>query len=135
MANKSRETVYKQKEEKQFQEQYKSKAERYIPKAPVFANCLKAFLSGGFLCMAAEFLHKIWMSWGHLAEKDASAAVLVIVIGLTALVTGLGFYDDLGQKFGAGLAVPISGFANSVTSAAMDNRTEGWVLGTATNSF
>ncbi len=115
-------------------DQYNHRLKQAMPKPPLFLNCLKAFLCGGVLCALAELLDQSLMGWG-LAEKTASAATLVVVIALTALVTGLGFYDRLGQIFGAGLAVPITGFANSMTAAAMDNKTEGWILGTASNSF
>lgn len=115
--------------------EYALMVENASPKPKLLKNCLMAFVSGGFLCAAAEAL-KVWLLLAaNLSEKDAAGATLVIIIGLTALITGLGFYDELGQKFGAGLAVPITGFANSVTAAAMDSKSEGWVLGTASNSF
>lgn len=104
-------------------------------KPKVLYNCFKAFMFGGALCAAAEYLKYLFVTYSGLLDKDAAGAVLLIVIGLTALITGLGFYDSIALKFGAGIAVPISGFANSLTSAAMDSKSEGWVLGIASNGF
>lgn len=114
---------------------YQVMVAKTTPKPNVAKNCLLAFISGGLLCVAAQLIHDWLLRITNLSQNDASGVTLVIVVGATALLTGLGVYDVLGCKFGAGLAVPITGFANSVTCAAMDNKAEGWVLGTASNSF
>ncbi len=114
---------------------YEKLVEKSSPKPRLFKNCLMAFLGGGILCGGAEAIRLGLVLTAGLSYKDAAGATLVIIIGLTALITGLGFYDTIAQKFGAGVAVPITGFANSVTAAAMDSKSEGWVLGAASNSF
>ncbi|MCL2678157.1 MAG: SpoVA/SpoVAEb family sporulation membrane protein [Clostridiales bacterium] len=104
------------------------------PKRPLAANCLKAFAVGGGLCVLSQALREIFLFRG-MSANEATAVYLVILIGLTALVTGLGFYDKWAQWAGAGLGVPITGFANSMTSAAMEHRSEGFVLGVGCNAF
>ena len=114
---------------------YQQIMDRSIPKKRWLRNGLTAFCSGGLLCVAAQ-AGEMWLFPGLLGDVAARrSAVLICVIGLAALLTGLGWYDKLGQKLGAGLAVPISGFANSVAAAMLEHKSEGLVLGTGCNSF
>ncbi|MDO4733159.1 MAG: SpoVA/SpoVAEb family sporulation membrane protein [Bacillota bacterium] len=106
-----------------------------LPGKRLGKNCLSAFLSGGLLCAGAEFFEILLAAYSGLNEESRSSLVLLCVIGLVALFTGLGWYDKLGQQLGAGLAVPISGFANSVAAAMLEHRSEGLVLGCGCNSF
>ena len=107
---------------------------RHVPPRPLARNCAVAFLSGGLLCALAELAH-LFLVRGGLSQETASAWVTTAVVVLTALVTGLGVYDKAGQFCGAGLAVPISGFANSVAAAMLEHKYEGLVLGSGCNSF
>ncbi|MBQ6842711.1 MAG: SpoVA/SpoVAEb family sporulation membrane protein [Firmicutes bacterium] len=113
---------------------YDQLVQRYTPPRPITKNCALAFLSGGLLTAAAEALRR-WLLARDMAEDAAGGVVVFAVIALTSLLTGLGVYDRLGQVCGAGLAVPISGFANSMTSAALEFKSEGLVLGTGCNAF
>ena len=113
---------------------YENLVQQYTPPRPLLKNCLLAFLSGGLLTAAAEALRRLLLSRG-MAEDAAGGVVIFCVILLTSLLTGLGVYDKLGQICGAGLAVPISGFANSMTSAALEFKSEGLVLGCGCNAF
>ena len=115
--------------------EYNKMVNQRKPQRRVGFNCLKAFLSGGLLCAAAEAISRLLVRYAGLTDKNANDMTLIIVILATALVTGFGIYDTLAQKYGAGLAVPITGFANSITAASMDNKSEGYVLGLASNSF
>ena len=115
--------------------EYQKIIKKHQPPRKIFLNCLVAFTSGGGLCLAAEFISRLFTQYTGLDDKSARDMTLTLVILLTALVTGLGFYDSMAQKLGAGLAVPISGFANSITAASMDNKSEGYVLGLASCSF
>ena len=119
----------------QLKPEYAIMVNKNTPKVPLVGNCLKAFISGGLLCAGAEALSTFFIFNTNWGEKTAAIAVLIIIIALTALVTALGFYDTLAQKLGAGIAVPISGFANSVTASALDSKCEGWVVGVAGSSF
>lgn len=107
---------------------------RYVPRRPLARNLTAAFLSGGLLCALAELAH-LFLTRGGMSHETASAWVTSGVVFLTALFTGLGVYDKAGQKLGAGLAVPISGFANSVSAAMLEHKYEGLVLGSGCNSF
>lgn len=114
---------------------YKDVMQRHLSKKQLARNSAVAFLSGGLLCSLAEIADKLLQSRAGLAEQQSASIVLIAVIGLTALATGLGLYDKLGQKLGAGLAVPITGFANSVSASMLEHRSEGLVLGCGCNSF
>jgi stage V sporulation protein AC len=114
---------------------YQNMVERHTPKKKVIRNCLSAFLGGGLLCALAQTVLFCFTEYAHMAEKDASSIILIGVIFLTALFTGAGVYDKAGQILGAGLAVPISGFANSVAAAMLEHKSEGYVLGSGCNSF
>ena len=114
---------------------YQVIVDRNSPKKKVLRNCITAFLGGGLLCALAQTTLFILTEYGGIAEKKASSIILVCVIFLTALFTGLGVYDKAAQKLGAGLAVPISGFANSVSAAMLEHKSEGYVLGSGCNSF
>ena len=113
---------------------YAAMIKKRLPPRPLFRNCLVAFLSGGLLCALAELAHFLLLQSG-LGDEIASAWVTSGVVLLTAIFTGLGLYDRAGQFCGAGLAVPISGFANSVAAAMLEHRYEGMVLGSGCNSF
>ena len=105
------------------------------PPRPVLKNCLLAFLAGGLLCGLAQAGNFALVNYANLPEQEASGIVMMVVIILAALLTGLGYYDKLAQRVGAGVAVPISGFANSVVASCMEHRAEGFVLGSGSNSF
>ncbi|WP_420828034.1 stage V sporulation protein AC [Metabacillus crassostreae] len=114
---------------------YKNQIKDFQPKPPYLLNCLKAFLIGGFICMVGQGVQNFYIEVFNFSEKDAGNPTAATLILLSAILTGFGIYDKLGQFAGAGSAVPITGFANSMTSAAMEHRSEGIVLGVATNMF
>ena len=113
---------------------YQKRVEALSPKSPMLKNVLTAFLCGGLLCLFAEALFTLYLHLGA-AEKDARTCVSVTIIVLTAILTAIGVYDKAAKHAGAGFAVPISGFANSVVSAALEYSTEGRILGTAVKMF
>lgn len=115
-------------------EEYSNMAKRFSPSSPVFFDCLKAFFVGGLICTFAELLSFFFSKTG-MTEDEVKALVLVIIIALTAIFTGVGLFDKLAKHAGAGTAVPITGFANSIVSPAMEFHAEGLVLGTAANMF
>lgn len=113
---------------------YQKKVEALSPKSPLLKNMLSAFLCGGALCLFAEALFTLFTN-GGAEEQNARTYVSVTIIVLTAILTALGVYDKAAKHAGAGFAVPISGFANSVVSAALEYSTEGRILGTAVKMF
>ena len=100
----------------------------------VFVNCIKAFLIGGAICTLGQVLTTVYKTAG-MAEDDAKTLTSVSLILLGVLVTALGLYDNLAKHAGAGSLVPITGFANAVSSPAIEFKTEGFVLGVGAKMF
>lgn len=107
----------------------------FDPPTQHFKNCLRAFLVGGFICTIGQFLRVVLESAVGLSGDELAGTVSVILIFLGTLLTGLGVYDRIGRNAGAGSIVPITGFANSVCSPAMEFKTEGLVYGMAAKMF
>ncbi len=116
-------------------EDYKNQVKNYQPKPRYLINCIKAFIIGGLICTFGQLVQNFYIHVFHFSEKDAGNPTAGTLILISAILTGVGVYDKLGQFAGAGSAVPITGFANSMTSAAIEHRSEGIVLGIATNMF
>ncbi|MBO1624700.1 stage V sporulation protein AC [Bacillus cereus] len=114
---------------------YIHKVKDYHPKSNYVMNCVKAFVVGGLICTVGECLMKFYMHYFHFSEQNAGNPTIATLVLLSAVLTGLGVYDKIGQFGGAGSAVPVTGFANSMASAAIEHRSEGIVLGVATNMF
>ncbi|KGX85975.1 stage V sporulation protein AC [Pontibacillus litoralis] len=117
------------------QQNYDQTVKEYQPKPNVLWNCIKAFIVGGSICLLGQFLTEFYMNVLDMTESQAANPTITTLIFLSALLTGIGVYDRIGQFAGAGSAVPITGFANSITSAALEHKSEGLVLGVATNLF
>ena len=116
-----------------FGKEYKEYATQRAKKSPILKDCIKAFLFGGTICAAAQGLKDIYSNF--LSEKDAGSTVSITLIFITALLTGLGVFDKIAKHAGAGTLVPITGFANAVSSAAIDNKGEGFILGVGAKIF
>ena len=101
---------------------------RRAPKSPVALQCLRAFLTGGLICVLGQGIRDLALRI-PLSDKDASTVSSIALIFLTALLTGLGVFDRIASFAGAGTVVPITGFANSIAAPAMEYRPEGFVLG------
>lgn len=114
--------------------EYPKYADAHAPKSPVIADSLRAFLIGGLICAAAQGLTTLWKSLG-LVKEDAGLLTAVILVGAAAILTALGIFDNIARVAGAGTLVPITGFANSVVSAAIDSKSEGFVLGLGAGIF
>lgn len=117
------------------QQEYDKLVKSIEPKRPILKNCLKAFLVGGIICTIGQCLQLLFITYFNFNEKTAVNPTLIVLIFISALLTGLGVYDHLGQWAGAGSAVPITGFANSIASASIEHQSEGYVLGVAGNMF
>lgn len=117
--------------QKEYQELAKSKE----PKRPIFKNCIKAFFVGGAICLFGQVLQEMFMHYLHLDQSKAGDPTVACLIFLSVVLTSLGVYDKFGQWAGAGSAVPVTGFANSMASAAIEHRSEGLVLGVGGNMF
>lgn len=115
---------------KEYTEYVKKKAK----KSPIYKNCAFAFLIGGAICTLGQGLRDIYFSLTG-DEKITSSLVCISLIFLSVLLTGIGVYDNIARFAGAGTLVPITGFANAVSSAAIDNKSEGYVLGVGAKMF
>ncbi len=113
---------------------YREKVKRASPNSPLLKNCLWAFCVGGAICLLGEALFTLYSYLGA-DEKLAPTLVSVTLIVLTAALTGIGVFDRIAKHAGAGTMVPITGFANSVVSPAVEFVTEGRVTGTAVRMF
>ncbi|MEE0968791.1 MAG: stage V sporulation protein AC [Clostridia bacterium] len=113
---------------------YKKYATAHAPKSPLAKNCLLAFCGGGAICTFAQLLNSLYGIWG-LSKEDAGTLTSVTLIFIAALLTGIGVFDNIAKHLGAGTLVPITGFANSVVSPAIDTKSEGLVLGVGSKIF
>lgn len=115
--------------------EYKTIASKHEPARPVFKNCIRAFLVGGTICLIGECIQKAFMAGFDMSQKDAASPTVAVLILTSVILTCFGVYDKLAQFAGAGSAVPVTGFANSMCSAALEHRSEGLVLGVGANMF
>ena len=102
--------------------------------SPIGKNIVWAFLVGGAICAAGQGLLNLYQSYG-LDKEQAGTAVSVTLILAAALFTGLGLFDKLAKRAGAGTLVPITGFANAMVSPALEFKSEGLITGTAAKLF
>jgi len=117
------------------QQEYQALAKRIEPKRTTFKNCVCAFLSGGLICLIGECVSKAFITWGGFTEKTVGNPTVAIMVLLSVILTSFGVYDKIAQWAGAGTAVPVTGFANSMASAAIEHRSEGLVLGVGGQMF
>ncbi len=113
---------------------YSKMADKASPNSPMFMNCVKAFVFGGGICAFGQILLTVFSRMG-LKSDAARLLMLSVIIVITAILTGIGVFDKIARQAGAGTIVPISGFANSVVSPALEFQHEGFVLGTAAQMF
>ena len=104
------------------------------PNSPIVMDCIKAFVSGGAICSIGQMLRNYFTGQG-LSTDDTGLAVSLILIASSVLLTGLGLFGKIGKFCGAGTIVPITGFANSVASPAIEFKKEGWVFGLGAKMF
>ena len=113
-----------------------AKLEKEIsPKTPLMRNIIFAFLTGGTICLIGQFVSLFYMTFFDFTERTASNPTVATMIFFAMLLTGFGLYKKIAQFGGAGSAVPITGFGNAVISAAIEHKTEGYVLGVGGNMF
>jgi len=117
------------------QQEYQDFASAREPKRPILKNCLKAFLVGGIICTIGQGLIWFFTTYFDFNEKTAGSPTASVLIFISVLLTSLGVYDHIAQWAGAGTAIPVTGFANTIASAAIEHRSEGFVLGVGGNMF
>ena len=115
-------------------DEYRQYAQEHSPRSHMLQNMLRAFLSGGLICLIGQFFITFYSGFGLDKELAGTAASMTLVF-LGAALTALGIYDDIAKFSGAGTLVPITGFANSIASPAIEFKTEGMITGTAAKMF
>jgi len=115
-------------------EEYSEYVKSVSPKSKLFINIIKAFVVGGTICVIGQIITNILKARG-LNMDMVSNVTTIIMIFIGALLTALNVYDDIGKFAGAGSIVPITGFANSVVSPAMEFKTEGYIMGMGARMF
>jgi len=114
--------------------EYRNYVEGISPKSKLLTNIIRAFIVGGLICIVGQLITNIFKARGY--EKEVvSALTSIIMVFLGALLTGLNIYDEIGKFGGAGSVVPITGFANSIVSPAMEFKSEGYIMGVGAKMF
>lgn len=126
-----KEGIYLKVTPKEYQNMYKSASE----KSPIFKDCFFAFLFGGIICTIGQFLFDLYNEVLKIPIKEAQLWVSVTLVVIGSFLTAINVYDNIAKYAGAGTIVPITGFANSIVSPAMEFKTEGQVLGTGAKMF
>lgn len=116
-------------------DRYKQLVDKFSPKSKLAQGVLRAFWVGGFICCLGQAFMELGRGALGMNNTAASTFASTMLVALTALLTGLGVFDRIGQYAGAGAFVPISGFANAMVSPAMEFRREGMVLGLGSKLF
>ncbi len=117
------------------QVKYQKLVKERMPKSRTLSQCIRAFISGGIICCIGQLMRN-WAQQGKKKKKKGTAAfTAMVMVFLGATLTGIGVYDKIGEWSGAGSIVPITGFANSIVSPAMEFKREGFITGTAAKLF
>ena len=115
-------------------QQYNQYVSAKAKPSPIAKDMVWAFCVGGTICAGGQILSNLYQSWGA-SKEDAGTWVSITLIFLASLLTGLGVFDDIAKRAGAGTLVPITGFANSMVSPAVEFKSEGFITGTAVKLF
>lgn len=117
------------------QQEYQEFAQAREPKRPILLNCMRAFLVGGLICVLGQGIQMFFVTYFHYSQESAGNPTVAVLIILTVLLTGFGVFDHIAQWAGAGTIIPVTGFANTIASAAIEHQSEGYVLGVGGNMF
>lgn len=113
---------------------YQDYVDKKSPNSPILKNCFNAFWVGGLICSIGQIILDICKSRG-LSQELSGTVVSIILISLSAFLTGLNIFNRIGKFAGAGSLIPITGFANSIVSPAMEYKSEGYVMGVGGKMF
>lgn len=115
--------------------EYQDYAKSLSPKSNIISNCIMAFLVGGLISIIGQLISNVAKTYYNMNEEGAATVTSITLIFIAALLTGLGLYEKIGKKAGAGSIVPITGFSNSIVAPAMEHKREGYVLGVGAKLF
>ncbi len=113
---------------------YSKMVEKQTKNSPIIKDCFKAFLIGGAICTIGQVIMNIYMSL-EMEKKQAQTLTSVTLVFIGVLLTALHFYEKLAKHGGAGTLIPITGFANAVSSPAIEFKSEGFILGVGAKMF
>ena len=116
-------------------EEYKQYVKKHAPNSPLLKDCILAYLFGGGICVIGQLLFDLYSNVTDYDKDNVYALVSVTLIFIAALLTALSVFDDIAKHAGAGTLVPVTGFANSVVSPAIDTKAEGLILGVGAKIF
>ena len=114
--------------------EYQNYVNKISPNSPILKNCFNAFWVGGLICSIGQIIMDFSMYKG-LDQTSASTVVSIVLIGVAAILTGLNIFNKIGKFAGAGSLIPITGFANSIVSPAIEYKSEGYVMGVGGKMF
>ena len=114
--------------------QYKKYVKNKTKRSPIFRNFIKAYVTGGIICLLGQGISDLYKNAGF-AKEDTATLTAISLIFISAMLTSVGIYDKIAKQAGAGTLVPITGFANAVVSPAIEFKDEGYILGLAANVF
>ena len=115
-------------------QQYQDYVDKKTPNSPILKNCFNAFWVGGLICLIGLVILDFCKFRGFNEESSGSIAS-IILIGISAFLTGLNLFNRIGKFAGAGSIVPITGFSNSIVSPAMEYKSEGYIMGVGSKMF
>ena len=116
-------------------EMYDEIVKKYTPKEDILKNAIITFLAGGTIGALSELLLVCYSTWLNLPRKESGVLVILTLIFISSILTACGVFDVCVSKLKSALIIPITGFAHSITSAALDYRKEGLVVGIGANIF
>ena len=114
-------------------DKYKKLVNKHTPQKPVLVNAIMTFLVGGLMGLGSEILLELYVYYLDLPRKESGVLVILTLITISSILTAFGVFDILVTKLKSALIIPITGFTHSITSAAMDYRSEGLILGIGAN--
>lgn len=120
--------------EENIKKRFKQLSKQSNPKSNSLKNCFNAFWVGGLICVIGQFVNNYFLSIG-VSKTDVGSCVSIVMVFLGALLTGIGIYDKIANFAGAGTVVPITGFANSIVSPAIEFKKEGYIFGVGAKMF
>ena len=125
-----------EKRQKTAQEQrYQQRVNEKMPRSKTVSQCVRAFIAGGLICCIGQAVRVFGETMLHLDAEGVAALTAIVMVFLGATLTGFGVYDKIGTWAGAGSIVPITGFANSIVSPAMEFNQEGVIFGISAKMF
>ena len=113
---------------------YQDYVDKKSPNSPILKNCFNAFWVGGLICSIGQLIFS-YCQYRGLDETSSGTVVSIILIGISAFLTGLNIFNKIGKIAGAGSLVPITGFANSIVAPAMEYKSEGYIMGVGAKMF